>query len=382
MTVSCCIRGAVIAALTALPSVARAQTTEFRLSPSPILVIGSEERGPQYQLDRVYGAVRLVDGRVVIGNSATAELRFYDTRGEYATSAGRKGGGPGEFEEPASIFPMVFGNTILANDMSHARLNRYDAAGKVLKQIALTSSPAAVQSIPEATAGSMLIARVTASPELRGEPGQRISTRYRYAIYDSTGRQRTPLFEFPTRERIVHAFGGSIRFPYIPFSAEPVLAASRDRVFLIRQGAPEIEVWSLTAQRIDTFRWNAPRTKVRDIWTRWRQSELEAISRPADRARYEDFYSDRLPLPEFVPVADAMHVDPAGRIWIVRTRLPWEPTTRCDVLDSTGRYRGSVMLPPRFTLFQVGADFMLGRARDYNDVEQVQVYRLIVSSPR
>ena len=84
----------------------------------------------------------------------------------------------------------------------------------------------------------------------------------------------------------------------------------------------------------------------------------------------------------YVPVAEAMHVDPAGRLWIVRTPLPWDAARRCDVLDAAGRFLGSVTLPPRFTLFQVGTDFILGRARDADDVEQVQVYRLVPSGGR
>jgi len=86
--------------------------------------------------------------------------------------------------------------------------------------------------------------------------------------------------------------------------------------------------------------------------------------------------SDGLPLPKNVSVAEAMHVDPAGRLWIVRTRLPWDVSRRCDVLEASGRYLKNVTLPPRFTLLQVGADFILGRARDTDDVEQVQLYRL------
>ncbi|WP_309671692.1 hypothetical protein [Gemmatimonas sp.] len=364
-------------ALFCAPPVADAQSAApFRLSAAPILTIGAEDKGPAYQLDRVYGAVRLPDGRIAVGNSSTGELRLYDARGSFLTSASRRGGGPGEFDETEAIFPRVHGATVVANDMSHARVNRYDFSGKVLPQLTLKSIPGAVQSVLDATAGSHLIARATASPRLQGAAGQRISTRYRFAVYDSTGVQRAALFELPSRERMVHAFGGSMRFPFIPFSPEPIVAASTDKIYLIRDGTPTIEVWSLAAKRIGTLTWNARPVEVRDIWTRWRQAELDGETRQTSKLFYEDFLSERLPLPKFVPVAEAMHVDPAGRIWIVRTRLPWEPARRCDVLDAAGRFLGTVALPPNFTMLQVGADFLLGRARDDDDVEQVQLYRL------
>jgi hypothetical protein len=365
-------------ALLGVPGLARTQSAvPFRVSASPFLSIGAEGKGPAYQLDRVFGAVRLPDGRIAIGNTSTSELRLYDARGQFLTSASRRGAGPGEFDATESIVPRVFGASLLANDLSHARVNRYDFAGKVMPQITLKSIPGAVQSIIQATAGSRLVASVTASPILQGAAGQRIVTRYRYAVYDSTGMQRAALFELPSRERIVHTFNGSTRFPYIPFSPAPIVAASADKVYLIRGSAPVVEVWSLAGKRIGTITWKAQQTVVRDVWARWRQAELDAETRQTSKLFYEDFFSDRLPLPEYVPVAEAMHVDPAGRLWIVRERLRWDPARRCDVLDAAGRFLGSVVLPPNFSLFQVGTDFVLGRARDADDVEQVQLYRLI-----
>jgi hypothetical protein len=364
-------------ALLGVPVLAPAQSAApFRVSALPFLSIGAEDKGPAYQLDRVFGAVRLPDGRIAIGNTSTSELRLYDAGGRFLASASRRGAGPGEFDATESIVPRVFGASLLANDLSHARVNRYDFAGKVMPQITLKSIPGAVQSIIQATAGSSLVASVTASPILQGAAGQRLVTRYRYAVYDSTGMQRAALFELPSRERIVHTFNGSTRFPYIPFSPAPIVAASADKVYLIRGSAPVIEVWSLAGKRTGTITWKAQQTAVRDVWARWRQAELDAETRQTSKLFYEDFFSDRLPRPEYVPVAEAMHVDPAGRLWIVRERLRWEPARRCDVLDAAGRFLGSVVLPPNFSLFQVGADFVLGRARDADDVEQVQLYRL------
>jgi hypothetical protein len=364
-------------ALLGVPVLAPAQSAApFRVSALPFLSIGAEDKGPAYQLDRVFGAVRLPDGRIAIGNTSTSELRLYDAGGRFLTSASRRGAGPGEFDATESIVPRVFGASLLANDLSHARVNRYDFAGKVMPQITLKSIPGAVQSIIQATAGSSLVASVTASPILQGAAGQRLVTRYRYAVYDSTGMQRAALFELPSRERIVHTFNGSTRFPYIPFSPAPIVAASADKVYLIRGSAPVIEVWSLAGKRTGTITWKAQQTAVRDVWARWRQAELDAETRQTSKLFYEDFFSDRLPRPEYVPVAEAMHVDPAGRLWIVRERLRWEPARRCDVLDAAGRFLGSVVLPPNVSLFQVGADFVLGRARDADDVEQVQLYRL------
>jgi hypothetical protein len=343
---------------------------------TPMLVIGAEGDGTAYQLDRVYGATRLPDGTIVVGNSATSELRFFSATGKHLRSAARTGAGPGEIAAGVSVVPMRWGSSLLVGDAINARVNRYDLNGRTLPQLQFTSSPPAVQSILTAVAGQTLVARVTANARLEGAPGQRIATRYRYGLYDTTGKQRALLFELPTAERIVHSYGGRTRFPYIPFSPEPLLTAAGDKIYVIRNGAPAVEVWNTSGKRERTLGWSAERPRVREIWSRWRQSELDGMTRQADKLFYGDYFSDKLPMPEFVPVAEALHVDPLGRAWVIRTKLPWEDRRRADVLDANGTFLGTVQLPPRFTVLEVGTEYVLGRTRDDDDVERVALYRI------
>lgn len=362
--------------LLAFASVARAQSSTVKLSDTPMLVIGAEGDGTAYQLDRVYGATRFPDGTIVVGNSATSELRFFSASGKHLRSAARTGAGPGEIAAGVSVVPMQWGSSLLVGDVINARVNRYDLNGRTLPQLHFISSPPAVQSVLTAVAGQTLVARVTANARLEGNPGQRIATQYRYGLYDTTGKQRVLLFELPTAERIVHSFGGRTRFPYIPFSPEPLLAAAADKIYLIRNGAPTVEVWNTAGKQVRSLRWAAEQPRVREIWSRWRQSELDAMTRQADKLFYGDYFSDKLPLPEYVPVAEALHADPLGRVWVIRTKLPWETQRRADVLDAGGRFVGTVTLPPRFTVLEVGRDYLLGRVLDEDDVERVELYRV------
>ena len=49
---------------------------------------------------------------------------------------------------------------------------------------------------------------------------------------------------------------------------------------------------------------------------------------------------------------------------------------RWTVLDEEGAPAALVQLPPHFDLYEVGADFVLGRWRDANDVNFVHLYHL------
>ena len=53
----------------------------WHLGEQPLVDIGGLEGDPDYELYRVSSAVRLPDGRIVIGNSGTNEIRFYDESG-------------------------------------------------------------------------------------------------------------------------------------------------------------------------------------------------------------------------------------------------------------------------------------------------------------
>ena len=174
----------------------------------------------------------------------------------------------------------------------------------------------------------------------------------------------------------MHTYGGRTRCPWLPFSANPVIAIGAGRVFLIRAGAPPIEMWSLNGKSLGQISWNPTRVRVKDVWSRWRDAELATATRQVDREFYTNFWNDRLPLPEFVPVAEQLHVDPLGRAWVIRTRMPWERSAQCEVLDQSGKIVARLQLPERFTVFQVGSDFVLGKGRDADDVEQVQLYRV------
>jgi len=150
------------------PTLASAQraATPFRLAAAPEMAIGAEDREEVYRLDYVSGVLRLADGTIIVANATTGELRYFDAKGRYLRSASRRGAGPGEFGDGSSMEPYLLGGRyVIASDVEHARINRY-------------------------------------------------------AIYDSAGRQQQLLFELPTRERIVHTYGNSTRYPFVPFSPE------------------------------------------------------------------------------------------------------------------------------------------------------------------
>lgn len=69
----------------------------WRIGPEPTVSIGVLEGEEPYMLLYVTHSARLSDGRIVLANSGTSEVRMFDASGTHLLSWGRSGEGPGEF---------------------------------------------------------------------------------------------------------------------------------------------------------------------------------------------------------------------------------------------------------------------------------------------
>ena len=69
----------------------------WRIGPDPVVSIGEVTGDESYMLHRANDAATLPDGRIVVANTGTNELRVFDAAGVYLTTWGRAGEGPGEF---------------------------------------------------------------------------------------------------------------------------------------------------------------------------------------------------------------------------------------------------------------------------------------------
>lgn len=90
----------------------------------------------------------------------------------------------------------------------------------------------------------------------------------------------------------------------------------------------------------------------------------------------------------FVPVTGTVRVSPEGWIWVRRLDVEPDPAnlewsndsvprpTYWDVFDPDGAFRMIVRLPPRFSLYRVLSDAVVGVERDELDVQYIVRYAL------
>ncbi len=354
----------------------------WRLSERPILNIGEIESPPEYQLYRVFDAVRLDDGRIVVANSGTNELRLYDSSGSYLGSAGREGGGPGEFEGLRSLATTA-GDSLLTYDWRQRRISIFDSKGAFGRSFTpepLAGTAAFADQIEPLADGSLLIkAQNFASGGVMD--GLRRDT-LSLLLCNREGALLDTLMTFPGAERLfeTNTSGDNVMVMVRGrlWSPEPQLAAHSDGYFFGSGKSFEVGYYSAVSGLQRLFRLQQPELLVTDEdIERYKQEEMEEIDDENERRRFEEGLAD-MPFTQTFPAYEALLADSEGNLWVEEHRRPGlKEQSTWLVFDGEGALLGTVETPYRFRPLQIGADFVLGRWLDDFDIEHVQMYELI-----
>lgn len=358
----------------------------WRLSAAPILEIGVFEGEDVYQLHGVVQAARLSDGRLVVANAGTHELRFYDADGRHLRSVGGEGGGPGEFRGIRAL-DRAAGDTILAWDWDAVRLSVFAPDGEFVRSV----SPTVVdegfrpQFYGAFAGGSFVIRpRIIPSDLLRAGDGLRRDTAA-YARYD--GRDGAPLDTVavtPGRERVVRVGEGDRFSLWDPlFGRGPHFDVHGRRAYVGVSDRYEVRVYTPDAglQRVIRRVGDPVPVTEADVDRYVEDRALDALDPgeredPAAMRQLKEAFRDRHRAETF-PAFDAVLADDVGNLWVREHDRPGaEGPRRWSVFDADGRLLGTVETPRGLKVFQIGRDFVLGRARDELDIELVRLYTL------
>ncbi|HEX7051633.1 MAG TPA: hypothetical protein VF188_15620 [Longimicrobiales bacterium] len=351
------------------------QGEAWRLSAEPVVDIGVLDGPAAYRLYAVRGAVRLSDGRIVVANAGTHELRFYSANGEHLRTVGGEGGGPGEFRDIGTLDAFA-GDSLLVYDRRQRRVSIFDASGAFIRSF----TPGAETEFPTVRAvlsDGSLLASLAAS---FGPGGPRTGI-YRpapaYVRYDGNGAFVDTVGVFPSAPVYIKAFDGGFGFLSVPFAPSSEVVAGGGHVYYGPGDAYELRVHSLEGELIRLIRRDQPERPVTaaDI-ERYTEAELEEAASDDARRRLAQSLRD-LPFPETMAAYGALAVDGLGDVWVEVFRAPGDEQPRRDVFDPDGRFLGTVEMPPRFTVHEIGEDYVLGSWQDEFDVEHVRMYALV-----
>jgi hypothetical protein len=109
---------------------------------------------------------------------------------------------------------------------------------------------------------------------------------------------------------------------------------------------------------------------------RYRAVQLARLPTANSRRRWERVFPE-MPVSVTLPAFDSLTVDVEGNLWVRHYEIESDVVRSWDVFDRAGRWLGTIQSPPRFHVFEVGSDYVLGLWKDDLDVEHVQMHELI-----
>lgn len=349
----------------------------WHLSQDPMLDIGILEGDPNYQLHRVADALKMSDGRIVVANSGTHEIRFYDARGRFLASSGREGGGPGEFEGLSRLWTHA--DSLLAYDYRHDRVSIFDTNGVFVRSFGLRYLmgtglfPYAEASLAD---GSPLISarRMSRGDQLTGGLTR---DSVLYLRCDPEGGVLDSLGWFPGAEWYVQVDERSISSSTRIFGRSSDAAAYGDGFYFGSSDSYEVSYYDAAGVLTRIVRKAHVNLVVsaQDI-DRYVQHQLEDAEDENERIFYQRMYA-AMPVPETMPAYESLLTDDDGNLWVEEYRRPGDEQPRWTVFNRDGELLGEVETPPRLTIYQIGSDFVLGRWLDDFDVQHVQLYQLL-----
>ena len=355
-----------------------------RIRAEPAVTIGVVSGEAALQLNGVVGATRLGDGRIVIANGGTRELRFFTAGGRHVRTAGGRGQGPGEFRWLQRLDRLP-GDTLVASDLSPGRLLWFDSAGTYLSMtnheirgneipIILADASLLLPFYESASFGNefelFAVGRRTADPDGAFRPLFDLARLHRNGLVaDTIGR-------FPGEELFkVHVPGTVDVTWYMPFARRTLYTASGDQVWTLHSSRPEFAVYGLDGELRMRVRFpSAPVPVANGDRTAFRAS-VEPRINPNRRADFERWFAD-VPYAETKAVATALLAGPEGTVWLQRPVPFGAASDVWSVFARDGTLLGDVALPAGTEPLEIGGDYLLALWRDALDVEFVRMYRI------
>ena len=352
----------------------------------PEVLIGGRPEEPAYDFNQVRWAARISDGRLLVIDGATAELREYDATGGFLRTLARRGDGPGELRRPLGPW-LLPGDTLEIPDSQTRRISRFSPDGTFLTSVGYDRRlEERVFANPIGRGGDgRLLSQVSRFEDLDGQLGQEGWDTWTLTAADAEGGLDTLVTMNAMYGYVRQAVEGDAAF--LTRTPMPFGPAGRYRIAggLLYTGvtsAMQVDERDAAGRLLRSIRVAWPARPVgaedREAWREWQLANLANWRNAPPRLRDQELERiEQSPFAEVYPAYTVFDIGTTGEVWIELSRRPGDEVRQYLVLDAGGRVAGRVTLPPRVRPWQFGPDRIVAVARDDEDVEYLAVYRIL-----
>ena len=347
----------------------------WSISASPTVSIGTLEGEDAYQLFRVSDAMRLEDGRIVVVNRGSNEMRVFDDEGIHLASWGREGEGPGEFTGIIEIDAWA-GDSIMAFDFRQRRISVYGLDGVHGRTFALHDNEDLVAPrFRGILSNGRLLVRSGAIFTAGEIPDGLTRSDYEHATISADGEDAQSFGAFPGQEAFVLAGPGFMSVSTHPFGRNTVNTSWGAEVVVSATDTYELRAFDPDGAPTRIIRRDHLASSPTQDQLNAHFLERYTDSDPEERAQQMERVAE-MPLVDAFPAYADVKSDPLGHLWVQEYQLPEDEQVIWTVFDREGRVLGFVETPSDLEVFEIGADYILGQTQDDFDVEYVQRWDL------
>jgi hypothetical protein len=339
----------------------------WRIDATPLLDLTTSGTGPSHEFYRVRDAIRLPDGSIVVADRGSCEVRLFSATGEFVRAVGRRGEGPGEFERLTSIH-RIRGDSLIAFDYWLRRITVLGPDLSVSRTFSLFADGLSISEL-NIVDDTTLVATTYSLANLEGVNG--------------LFREKSPVITMSLIGGVLDtmtSIAGSESFEGPTFSAPTLfgkashLAVHDGLIYLGSADQMQFEVFSPAGRQERIVR--IPGVDL-SVSSQEIQEERDALEGPDPSQMIREIFA-AVPKPETRPAYSDLLVDSEGFVWAAEHlgEAQRGKPRGWRVFTSEGAWLGSVQTPGRFTVYEIGRDYVLGRLLDDMDVEHVQLLRL------
>ncbi|NNF15026.1 MAG: 6-bladed beta-propeller [Gemmatimonadetes bacterium] len=340
----------------------------LQVSAEPAVWIEGDARIPPF--DRITAVTILRDSSIVVADQGASQVHAFGADGSYLWSAGRPGGGPGEFQRLEQLF--VTGNdTILAVDPRSRRITVLSPTGDYVRDdrfpesvgspVALLASEEVVyldqQRTDAHTVGVHHTSATWSAADPAGAAVRELLTTPGHDSYYGIASGRNVIFN-PSFLRHVYV---------VPLMTGFALALSDEGRIDQHGRGGELLRSVLIPDELLSVEVADPQA-VRD-------GLLESVP-PAMQDGFRSLVQD-LPVPARWPPIGGLIADDAHRLWVQEYQASREDEITWHVFAADGTHLDQVTTPGGFTPRVVRHDVVAGVWRDELDVQSVRLYRVL-----
>jgi hypothetical protein len=353
---SACLASALVLCLSACRQERHpASSATITVDTIPVTEVRATAPDGTAQLGEVTAGVRLDNGNVIVVDNSDLELQVFDSTGAALATMGRKGKGPGEFQD-ISVLARCGGDSTYVFDNTLRRLTVFGPRGTLSR-----TAPIPVLAMERCGPAGLTLAAGPSLDEFMPTT-ENAGKLYHVPVYLMHGADTIRLYDsLPAADP---RFGGRM----------PAFTIARSRAIIGLTDSAFATVFGSDGKQLGTIRiTDDPKPGSREAQKKvldrvFASPQFRGVADQKDR-----FLRVRFPDPQ--PSYFTLMGAPDGTVWTQIT-APDDSITHLRATDSLGSIIGDLTLPFPLTIFEIGDDYILGRRENEIGEQRVVVYRI------